>query len=439
MPHNGSAEAPARIHHSLCRDNAPYRIEVGGVLTASGLVRHKHVLTVLGNRRWLLRRGAAEPGGPPVLRRFPHAAAAPALADAHVHLHAGMRLADFVAYGVCQVRDLGSTAGTELAVPVARHCGDPVPEVVLGGPLLDRPGKPRLNIAARWNRHDELPAVLDAAIGRGASWIKLYAQFPVDLIGTVVRQAHARDLRVAVHPAPGDAPAAIRAGVDEIEHAACLAPRGDGVGGAHALHRRWAQRSDDSWPDVPAGVRLCPTLVVQHRLAEEASRSWSFPGADPGTAAFWRGMRLASRQWTDQELRNCRAASAEMASVVARLVRQGVHLVVGSDTPNPGVLPGRGLWEEMNLLVAAGLPPLEVYLAAAVTGSGLDAAGDEPVTLLPLASLASFEAEGRYPVEPAVATVLRGCLFVPDRLSNRHGDRDGNTLPAQPGTDAGVG
>ena len=409
-------EAP-RVEHSLCRANAPYRIEVGGALTGAGLVRDKHVLTVWSDRRWTLRRGAAAPGGPPVARRYPQALAAPALEDAHVHLHPGMALPDFVAYGICRIRDLGSTAGTEHPVPAARHCGDPIPEVVLGGPLLDRPGEPRLDIAVRWEKAEELPGVVEAAAARGAAWIKLYAQFPEELIAAVVRRAHARNLRVAVHPAPGGAPAALRAGVDEIEHVACLAPRGDGRGGAHALHRRWAQRDGDSWPQLPAGTRLCPTLVVQHRLAEEAADSWSFAGADPATAAFWRRMPLISQPWTERQLHHCRAAGTEMSAVVARLAGEGVRLVPGSDTPNPGVLPGRGLWEEMNLLVEAGLAPLEVFSAAAAGGepgtAALGASGDEPVTLLPLTSFTAFQEHRRYPIGPVVATLLRGCLFVP--------------------------
>ncbi len=426
-----SAAPRERVAHSLCRANAPYRIEVGGALTNAGSLRDKHVLTVWSDRSWTLRRGAAAPGGPPVARRYPHAIAVPALVDAHVHLHPGLALPDFVAYGICRIRDLGSTAGTEHAVPAAEHCGEPIPEIVLGGPLLDRPGKPRLDIATHWEKAAELPAVVDAAAARGASWIKLYAQFPEELIGSVVREAHGRNLRVAVHPGPGGAPAAVRAGVDEIEHVACLAPRGDGSAGAHALHRRWAQRGGDSWPHLPAGTRLCPTLVVQHRLAEEAARSWSFTGADPATAAYWRRMPLVSRPWTERQLQHCRLAGAEMSAVVARLAGEGVRVVPGSDTPNPGVLPGRGLWEEMNLLVEAGLAPLEVFSAAtggaaaggtepptcggekSAAGGALGSSGAEPVTLLPLASFAAFQEEGRYPIEPVVATLLRGCLFVP--------------------------
>lgn len=399
-----------RLAHATCRSQAPYRIEVGGVLTDSAVLRGSHELTVRRAGTWTLRPGPPRSSGPPVRHRFPDALAAPALHDAHVHLHPALAITEFTAHGVARVRDLGSRIGLDEPVPVARDCTDPVPEVVLGGPVLDRPGPPRLPTASEWWHPDDLPALLDAAVSRRASWIKLYARFPAELFAPVVRQAHTRGLRVALHPAPGHLPAALRAGVDEFEHIACLVPGGEP--GAHPLNRRWAERRPaERWPELPAGVRLCPTLVVQHRLAAESARGWTFAGADPATAAWWRRTRPTDRRWTPREVRDCRKAAATMDEVVVRLARQGVRVVVGSDTPNPGVLPGRGLWEELNLLTAAGLPPVRTYLSASVTGAGLGESGSAPLTFLPIASFAQFAAGRRYPVAPVVATLLGSCLF----------------------------
>lgn len=406
---------PGRLVHDACRTATPYRIEVGGVLTESGTLHGSHELTVW-REGWTLRPGRPSASGPPVHHRFPDALAAPALHDAHVHLHPSLALAEFPAHGVARVRDLGSRIGLDETPPVARDCTDPIPGVVLGGPVLDRPGTPRLPTASAWRHPDDLPALLDAAVQRHARWVKLYAEFPAELFGPVVHQAHARGLRVALHPAPGQVPAALRAGVDEFEHVACLVPAG--AGGVHALNRRWATRRDDqAWQELPAGTRLCPTLVVQHQLAEESARGWTFAGADPDSAAWWRRSRPTDRRWTPQQISDCRRAAAEMDGAVNQLARQGVRLVVGSDTPNPGVLPGQGLWEELNLLVAAGLPPVETYLSASVTGAGLDESGCAALTLLPRTSFAEFEAGRRYPIAPVVATLLDGCLFTTSRPS----------------------
>jgi imidazolonepropionase-like amidohydrolase len=53
-----------------------------------------------------------------------------------------------------------------------------------------------------------------------------------------------------------------------------------------------------------------------------------------------------------------------MKAVVPRLYEAGVRIHVGSDTPNPFVVPGVGLHEELSHLVAAGLTPEEVWVAA---------------------------------------------------------------------------
>jgi hypothetical protein len=397
--------------HSLCRSLAPYQIEVGGVLSPTEIRRGSHIITVFPTGEWQIWPSGEPDHVPPIAARLPHVLAAPALYDAHVHLHPAVGLAAYVAYGVGRIRDLGSRAGAGEEVPTARDCADPVPEIVLGGPLLDRPGKPRLSFAAPWNDPASLPAVFDAATERGASWIKLYERFPAALFETAVQHAHTRGLQVTVHPAPGDFMTAVRAGVDELQHLACLTPRGNGTRGTHAVLRRWAERGpDDGWPALPSGTAVCPTLLAGHQLIREAERGWTFPDHDPQIATFWQRLPIASRRWTEEELAAGHKATTHLSAVISRLERAGVRWVIGSDTPNPGLRPGQSMWEEMNLLTSAGLDQMTVYRLASVV-CGLDNAGTHPLTFLPLSSFNS----GIFPVQPPVATLLRGCLFMPSR------------------------
>jgi imidazolonepropionase-like amidohydrolase len=58
-----------------------------------------------------------------------------------------------------------------------------------------------------------------------------------------------------------------------------------------------------------------------------------------------------------------------------------VRLLAGSDLPNPWVVPGAGFHRELELLVQAGIPPLEVLSLATRNGAaalGLDAGTIEP-------------------------------------------------------------
>jgi imidazolonepropionase-like amidohydrolase len=50
--------------------------------------------------------------------------------------------------------------------------------------------------------------------------------------------------------------------------------------------------------------------------------------------------------------------------LTAALHRAGVPLLAGTDTPNPDCLPGYGLHDELELLVKAGLSPLEALQTA---------------------------------------------------------------------------
>ena len=50
--------------------------------------------------------------------------------------------------------------------------------------------------------------------------------------------------------------------------------------------------------------------------------------------------------------------------MVSQLHKAGVRIHVGTDSPNPFVVPGAGFHQELRLLVEAGLTPEEVWLAA---------------------------------------------------------------------------
>jgi hypothetical protein len=355
---------------------------------------------------------------------------APALYDAHIHLFPGMDLRHYPWYGVARIRDLGSLAGAGQPIPTPSSCADPIPEIVLGGPLFDRPGKPRLAMAVSWNDPADLPALFDAVAHRRTSWVKLYDRFPTHLFDTAVRLAHERGMRVTLHPGPGDYPAAIEAGIDELQHLPSLIP--PGASGTHALHQRWADRqANDTWPELPAGTAVCPTLLVQRQLVREAEQRWQFPGHDPRFAEFWRGLRLISRPWTDQEIDAARSTTDQVSATVRRLTEAGVRWVIGTDTPNPGLRAGESMWHEMNLLIAAGLEPLTVYQTAAIS-NGITDHGSYPLTMLPLST---FEHD-LLTVQPAQAVLLRGCLFqpVPETETRGHDRHHHNrhALSAQP-------
>jgi hypothetical protein len=102
------------------------------------------------------------------------------------------------------------------------------------------------------------------------------------------------------------------------------------------------------------GTWHCPTLVL-HRAAP--------PHDNPGFQYLpdWR-----PKPGTEEpkDPRVARAIEQKMMEVTAMMFRAGVRLLAGTDTGQPYVLPGFGLHEEMELMVAAGLPAAAVLRIA---------------------------------------------------------------------------
>jgi len=79
---------------------------------------------------------------------------------------------------------------------------------------------------------------------------------------------------------------------------------------------------------------------------------WS-PDADP-----------LAEGYADEDWRIIRSVYDRILQVVGQMQRAGVPLLAGTDTPNPGAFPGFGLHDELQLLVKAGLTPLQALQAA---------------------------------------------------------------------------
>jgi hypothetical protein len=121
---------------------------------------------------------------------------------------------------------------------------------------------------------------------------------------------------------------------------------------------------------VSQKIAHTPTLVMWERL----SRFFD-PGAasDPALAllpryyreVLWRpgdGFPFLD-QLTVEGMAALKTALPVMERVVKRLHDAGVRIHAGSDTPNPSLVPGASLHEELRLLVQAGLTPEEAWIA----------------------------------------------------------------------------
>ncbi len=314
----------------------------------------------------------------------------PGLIDAHTHLQPWGLVAS-LAWGVTSVRDLhsGDPLSDTLAALASRL---PSPRLFRAVAMLD--AAPTTYGDARVIRDSvSIVRALDANARGGATWVKVYTRVTPDLLQEVVRQARARRLPVAAHLGLTDAVTAARAGVTSIEHLSGIPESIDTTGRLMAAHvegffagwtafeEAWAWADTTSLATVAAtlaatGVTLVPTLGLHDTFARlDDSSVYHRPGlaSVPDSArANWNvpGM-IARAGWTASDFADFRGARRHQDWFVARFAALGGRIVTGTDASNQLLMPGAGVHLEMELLVHAGLTPLDALRAATIRGAEL--------------------------------------------------------------------
>ena len=314
----------------------------------------------------------------------------PGLIDAHTHLQPwGLKVA--LRYGVTAVRDL--------------HDGDPLADTLramalrLPGPhffaavaMVDAPPTTYPD-AMPVSTPDSADAVVGRLASRGALWIKVYTRITPEVLEAVVDAARVRRLPVAAHLGLTDAITAARLGVTSIEHlsgipeaagdsTALFAAHAQGFfAGWTAFERSWSTLDTIALTGVvrelaAQRVDLVPTLVLHEtfsslndpavfRLADlkevpdTARRNWDVPGM------------IKRAGWTEADFQAFRAARPMQDFALRTFVASGGRVVAGTDASNQLLVPGASLHTEMELLVHAGLTPLDALRAATMRAADL--------------------------------------------------------------------
>jgi imidazolonepropionase-like amidohydrolase len=123
-------------------------------------------------------------------------------------------------------------------------------------------------------------------------------------------------------------------------------------------------------------VAIVPTLVLHEMLSRlDNPTLLSRPGMEdvPATAGSVRDVAGLLRRtgWRAAELQAFRRSRARQNQFVREFKRAGGLIAAGSDAANQLLVPGLSLHEELRLLVAAGLTPIEAVTAATRKGAEL--------------------------------------------------------------------
>jgi imidazolonepropionase-like amidohydrolase len=290
--------------------------------------------------RWIDASGSMHDRPVPGAEHLPGGFFLAGLVDAHAHPGVGVGPAGLVPLdkasartnlvawaraGITLVRDVGSPGG--LTLEIASEPG--MPEVRAAGRFLaprDRYFPGLLGVPVE---DPELVGAALAEVGRGASWVKVIADFrdlaaggadaeptyPIDSLARLVAAVHEAGARIAVHSTLADAGQLVAAGVDSVEH---------GFGLDEAAITEMARR----------GTAWIPTIGALLALLDS-------PGMPPAHRA-----RLQQGR-------------ARIAELLPRAVRLGVPVLAGTDVT--GSIP-----REVALLSQMGLEPNDALAAASV-------------------------------------------------------------------------
>lgn len=312
--------------------------------------------------------------------------ALPGLFDSHFHLDGDEGLpALYLTHGVTSVRDPGAWIEAYEGV---RNSKAEIPRLFLAGPHLDSPPPAYPKDALIVRDTEETRLAVNRLIDQGASSIKVYFRLPVGLIRATTEAAHARGVPVTSHLEIVDAGDAIRAGVDGVEHitsfGTALGPlREAEVYRQSILADNNARREGryQYWSKIDLNApRVGPLIDLIVRRGVFLS---------PTLAVFER--RKGDRNTEDFHVKGFQT----MLDFVGKAKRAGAHVVVGSHSDVPHAERGWAYQREMELLVEAGLTPMEAIVAATMENARFFRAADRLGSLEPgkLADLVLIDGE----------------------------------------------
>ncbi|MDX1403022.1 MAG: amidohydrolase family protein, partial [Woeseiaceae bacterium] len=346
----------------------------------------------------------------------------PGLWDAHVHLTYDDRFTDimpamFLSYGVTSVRDTGGLMHKMLpVVEKMRAEGAVAPRVFFAGPLLDGnfvvyDGVDRPEIGTRNATPEEARNTIRDLKEQGVDFIKIYEMVSPETFEAMVETARELGLPIDSH-----VPLSLRAGtagppVDSMEHLRNVEL--DCASNAPELHETRLERLKN--PDNLSGYELRSSLHSLQRLPAIAAydeercnqvldalastlqvptlRLNATNLAPPSLKDDWQDAlsRLppdVRQEWSaeadgvvENPLQEFTQFGEWSLFLTGRMHSRDVPIAAGTDTPIFINVPGFSLHSELEMLVRAGMSPLEALHSATVRPAEFFSLQDEMGTI----------------------------------------------------------
>jgi imidazolonepropionase-like amidohydrolase len=296
----------------------------------------------------------------------------PGLFDMHAHV-ANVRknsynqseseymLRMLLAHGVTTIRNPGGP--TEQSVALREYVSEGKivgPQIFTAGQLLNTPQIPVPFVERQVKTEQDVRQEVRIQASAGVDYIKLYVGLSPELVNAAIDEAHSNGIKVIGHLYLTSWTDAANLGIDALTHGVPVSPfllseanqQKFLQAGDHPFnHLLWLDLVDLNGPEinemikalVSNNVPVDPTLNIYEAIIKE----------EPHNQYLW----------------------SKVLQLTKMLYNNGVTILSGTDIPNFDLVPGASLHHEFELLVEAGIPPLEVIKIA--TRNGAQALGTE--------------------------------------------------------------
>jgi len=306
----------------------------------------------------------------------------PGLADMHVHLQGGwdgisVELLGYQRYfnamlysGITTILDTGNYQPWVLQLRQEVASGHVLgPRIYCVGAMIDAADPAWPDLAYAVSSRAQIPGFVERDKRAGVDLLKGYANLSDRMLRLLVEHAHKVGLRVIIDQwERNGSPDLVQTGID---------------GFAHAPTRKMSAEDMDVLQK--SGLFVITTLVVEEYSARRRLADLHFLQepliADTTPLWFLEELRAeAKRTLTEKDKKDTERSVAgfdEMKRNVKKLFDARVLLAAGTDAPYPGVFQGEALHHELELLVAAGMTPLEAIRTATYNAARIMKAENE--------------------------------------------------------------
>ncbi|MGC2386039.1 MAG: amidohydrolase family protein [Nitrososphaeraceae archaeon] len=290
----------------------------------------------------------------------------PGLFDMHAHVANVLKnsynqsesedmLSMLLAYGITTIRNTGGP--TEQSVALKKNISEGKimgPQIFTAGQLLNTPQIPVPFVEKQVVTEQDVRQEVRNQIEAGVDYVKMYVGLTPKLAQAAIHEAHSNGTKVIGHLYLTSWTDAANLGIDALTHGIPVSP--------FLLSKESKQKFLESG-DHPFNHFLWLDLVdlngpeINEMIKAVASNS--IP-VDP-TLDIYEAMIKGEPQY--------QYLWPKVLQLTKMMYDNGVPILSGTDIPNFDLVPGASLHHELELLVEAGIPPLEVIKIATRNGA----------------------------------------------------------------------